>query len=483
MAVLLSAALAAAACSDPPTSGSGDARADGTGDGDGAALPECPLDALDDASGPVEIDMWYAGLPGTNGIVLEDLVSSFNAAQDEVRVISNQRGADYQEVQRAYESAAVTPDQLPDLVYMEDSTLQRLVDDGFVLPAEACMEATGYDQTDIEAAARAKYTVDGVLYPGYMNVSTPILYYNKSHWAEAGLDPDDPPGTLQDIREHAEALKAAGASSRPLAMTMSRWFFETWLSGIGQDVVDNDNGYGGRATEATFDTPEARELLTFLDEMDDDGLVNLYANTEGGIDHYLAVLQEQSSMVIETSAASSTIRDALAGTITAADAGVDVDDSVLATTGVVPASGPFPGIEAPGRAFASGGAFYVLNQGEPEEQAAAWRFLEFMLQPENAREWHVTGGYLPTVKAVQDEPATEQFWQDDVAGVLQQPAIDQLADADPDVPGPLIGPFSDEKAELEGAMEAILLDGADVDATLATAEENLTESLQRYAGE
>ena len=29
----------------------------------------------------------------------------------------------------------------------------------------------------------------------------------------------------------------------------------------------------------------------------------------------------------------------------------------------------------------------------------------------------------------------------------------RLADADPDVPGPLIGPFSDEKAELEGAME------------------------------
>jgi len=482
IAALLTAALVAAACSDPPTAGSGDqAQAGGTGDGDQAALPECPLDALDAADGPVEVELWYGGLAGTLAQVMEDMVTRFNASQDEVRLVASQRGAAYEEVQRAYESAATTPDQLPDLIYMEDTALQGLVDDGTVLPAEACMEAAGYDPTDLEAAARAKYTVDDVLYPGYMNVSTPVLYYNKAHWQQAGLDPNDPPGTLEEIREQAQALKDAGVSEQPLALQLNRWYFETWLSGIGQDVVDNDNGYGGPATEATFDTPEARELLAFLDQMNDDGLVNLFANTEGNIDHYLALAQEQSSMVIETSAASGTIRDALAGTLTAEQAGVDVDDSFLATADIVPGTGPFPGIDAPGRVFASGGAFYMLNPSEPEQEAAAWRFLEFMLQPENALEWHVTGGYLPVVKAVEDEPAVQAFRQDDVAGVLLGPAVEQLADADPDLPGPLIGPYPDEKSELEQAMEAILLDGADVDSTLAAAQDNLTESLQRYA--
>jgi sn-glycerol 3-phosphate transport system substrate-binding protein len=485
IAGLLATALVVAACSDPPTAGNaGEAQAGGNGDDGGdAALPECPLDALDGADGPVEIELWYAGLAGTLDVVMRDMVTRFNASQDDVRLIASQQGAAYQEVERAYESAAATPDQLPDLVYMEDTTLQSLVDDGTVLPAEACMEAADYDPTNLDAAARAKYTVDDVLYPGYMNVSTPVLYYNKAHWAQAGLDPDAPPGTLEELREQARALKAAGVSDRPFALQLNRWYFETWLSGIGQDIVDNDNGYGGRAAEATFDTPEARELLAFLDAMNDEGLLNVFTNTEGNIDHFLALAQEQSSMVLETSAASGTIRDALAGTITAEQAGVDVDDSFLATADIVPGSGPFPGIDAPGRVFASGGAFYMLNHSEPERQAAAWRFLEFMLQPENALDWHVTAGYLPVVKAVADEPAVQAFRQDDVAGVLLGPSVEQLADADPDLPGPLIGPHPDEKRALEGAMEAILLDGADIGATLAAAQDDLTESLQRYAGE
>jgi sn-glycerol 3-phosphate transport system substrate-binding protein len=480
---LLAGALVAAACSDPPTAGGGDQAQTGGDGGEEASLPECPLDALESADGPVEIDLWYGGLVGTLDQVMQDQVAAFNASQDEVVLTASQRGADYQQILRSYESARSTPDQLPDLIYLEDTTLQGLVDDGTVQPAQACMDAAGYELTDLEAAARGKYTVDDVLYPGYMNVSTPVLYYNKAHWVQAGLDPDNPPGTLDEVREQAQALKDAGVSDRPLSFTMDRWYFDTWLAGVGQDVVDNDNGYGGRATEATFDTPEARDLLGFLQQMNDDGLLNPFSNTEGSIDQYLALAQEQSSMLIATSAASGTIRDALAGTLTAEQAGADVDDSFLAEADIVPASGPFPGIEAPGRVFASGGAFYMLNHSAPEQQAAAWRFLEFMLQPANALDWHVRGGYLPVVKAVADEPAVQAFRQDDVAGVLLSPAVEQLADADPDLPGPLIGPYPDEKAAVEGAMEAIILDGADIDSTLAAAQDELTESLQRYAGE
>jgi sn-glycerol 3-phosphate transport system substrate-binding protein len=479
---VLAAALVAAACSDPPTAGNGNQAQTG-GDGDAAALPECPLDALESADGPVEIDLWYGGLVGTLDQVMQDMVAAFNASQDEVVLTASQRGADYQEILRAYESTVATPEQLPDLIYLEDTTLQALVDDGTVLPAQACMEAAGFELTDLEPAARAKYTVDDVLYPGYVNISTPVLYYNKAHWAAAGLDPDAPPGTLEELREQAQALKDAGASPRPFALTMDRWFFETWLSGIGQDIVDNDNGYGGRATEATFDTAETRDLLASLVDMNDAGLVNVFANTEGSIDQYLALAQEQSSMLLATSAASGTIRDALAGDLTAAETGVDVDDSILAQADIVPGSGPFPGIEAPGQVYASGGAFYMLNHAEPEEQAAAWRFLEFMLQPENSQQWHVIGGYMSPVKAVEDQPAVQDVRQNDVAGVLLGPAVQQLADADPDLPGPLMGPYPDAKSAIESAMEAILLDGADIDATLGAAQDELTESLQRYAGE
>jgi sn-glycerol 3-phosphate transport system substrate-binding protein len=170
----------AAACSDPPTSGSGSAPPAGGASGAGGSLPDCPVDALGDAEGPVEIELWYGGLGGETQKTMEDIVAEFNRSQDEVVVRASDQGAAYQEVDRAFESAASAGgDQLPDIVYLEDIQLASVVDSGLVLPAQACMEAAGYDPTQLEPAARSEYTVGGVLYPGYMNVSTPILYYTR----------------------------------------------------------------------------------------------------------------------------------------------------------------------------------------------------------------------------------------------------------------------------------------------------------------
>jgi sn-glycerol 3-phosphate transport system substrate-binding protein len=483
MAAFAAAAVFAAACSDPPTTGSGDAAQVQVGEDGSPALPECPLDALDEASGPVEVELWYGGLVGAAKNAMEAMVDSFNASQDQVRLTANDQGSSYEEVFRKYQSASsASPDQLPDLIYVQDTELQAMVDSRQVLPAQSCMQAAGYDPTDIEPAARAKYTVDDVLYPGYMNVSTPVLYYNKAHWLKAGLDPDAPPQTLDEVYEQAKALKAAGISDKPLSFKADRWFFETWLAGIGEDVVNNGNGREAPATEATFDTPAAEELVAFLKQMYDEGLLNAFADTEGSIDHYLALANQQSSMLIETSTASSTIRDIMAGGLTADEASVSFDESVLDKTELVPGTGAFPGIEAGGQVFASGGAFYMLNTSDAAQQAGSWKFLEFMLQPENAKAWHVNGGYLPIVKSVQDEADVQKFWETDVAGVLLVPAVGQFSEADPDEPGPLIGPYVDEAAAIERALDAVLFDGQDVSSALSNAQDEVTAALERYAG-
>ena len=149
---------------------------------------------------------------------MEDMVAGFNASQDDVVLNASNQGADYDEVYRKYTRAASAgTDQLPDMIYLEDTQLQAMADSGQVLPAQACMEAADYDLTDLEPAVRSKYSVDDVLLPGYMNVSTPVLYYNKAHWARAGLDPEDPPETLDELYEAAKALKDAGVSDKPFS--------------------------------------------------------------------------------------------------------------------------------------------------------------------------------------------------------------------------------------------------------------------------
>ena len=479
--VLVAAGLMAAACSEPPTSGSGDA-ADVEAGGE-AALPECPLDALDNATSPVEVTLWYGGIGGVTKETMEHMVEAFNASQDQVHVTASDQGTSYAEVYRKFESAAsANTDQLPDVVLLENTQLQVLADGGLILPAESCMEAAGYDITNIEPAVRSAYSVGGVLYPGYANVSSQVLYYNKAHWVKAGLDPTAPPQTLEEIYEQAKKLKAAGVSDKPWAFKISATVFENWLSGDGIDVVNNNNGHDGQATKATFDTPEARDALALVKRMNDEGLVNVFASTEGGIDQYLALATQQSSMLIETSGAAVNIAEALGGNLTAADVGAEFDSSLVDRTQLVPGTGLFPGLTSAGQVHPGGAGFFIVNTAPPEEQAGAWKFLEFMLQPENAKEWHLRGSYLPIVKSVADEPDVQAFWKDQVAGVLIKPAVDQLAAADPDEPGPLIGPYTDFTDNLENAIEGVLLSGDDVESALTTAQDEVTQSLERYAG-
>lgn len=483
VALVAAGGLLISACGSPPSSGGGSGGREESSGGSGVDAKDCPIDALEKATGKVKVNMWFGGLVDPPKTVLTDMVKAFNESQDKIEVTADNQGNAYAEVLRKYEGASSTPAQLPQIIYLEDTSLGEMVDKGQVLPAQACMEADDYDPTQITPAARAAYEVDGVLYPGYMNVSTPVLYYNKVHFQKAGLDPNNPPQTLDEIEAAAKKLKAAGVSTKPLSFLANQWFFSTWMAGIGQDVVNNNNGRDKVPTEATFDTPETQGILSKLDSMNKEGLLNPFPVTDGSIDHYLALVTEQSSMLVETSTASGTIAQALGGDITAAEAGIDFDVAAIDTTKLVPASGEYPGVKAPGKVYASGGAFYILNTADPAQQAGAWRFLKFMLQPENVKKWHITGGYLPMVKEVVDDPDVRKFQQEDLVGLLLKPAVDQLAAADPDQAGPLIGPYTQFQSEIQGAMESVLFSGADPKQALGKAQDNVNAILKDYNGE
>ncbi|MCB0971617.1 MAG: extracellular solute-binding protein [Acidimicrobiales bacterium] len=476
-------AVLAAACGSPPTTGDGGGGREGASDGGGVSAEDCPVAALDEADGPVEVELWFGGLVEPASTTLLDLVDAFNESQDQVVVRADNQGVAYAEVLRKYNGAASTPAQLPDAIYLEDTALGEMVDKGQVLPSQACMLADDYDLDQITASARASYEVDGVYYPGYTNVSSPILYFNKAHFQKADIDPSAAPLTIAELEETARKLKAAGVSDKPLSFLTNEWFFNTWLAGAGVDTVDNDNGRDAPPTAATFDTPEAVEILETLQRMNDEGLLNVFPVTDGSIDHYLAVISEESSMLIETSTASGTIAAALGGELsseTTGQAGIDLDAAAIGGANLVPGSAEVPGLDAPGQVYASGGAFYMLNTGADAEQAGAWEFMKFMLQPENAKRWHLQGGYIPVVKEAINDPEVLDFQRNELDGVLLKPSVDQLGAADPDRTGPLIGPYTDVQEVMRSMLESVLLSGADPAEALASAQAEATEILENY---
>jgi len=482
--VLLALAMLAAACSGGDDGGSGpddsasveEALAD---------LPECPLEALESATEPVEITIWHNFI-ATAAPAFAEIVSEYNASQDQVVVSEESQGTAFEEIQRQY-NTAIQSDTLPNIALLEDTQTQALADSGTILPATSCLEAGG-EQANLVPTIIDYYSIDGVQYPASATPANALLYFNRDHLEQAGLDPEDPPGTLEEIRAAAEAIKAAGISDEPFALFLTPFIFEFWLTGAGIPFVDNDNGRGdGETTEAVFDDPRVLELLEFLVDMNEDGLVQIFPFREGDIDHFLAMANpsegERASMQVESSSAAAAIESFLKGELDASelseDARVVVTDDLDLTLDLGAAD--FPGIDAPGHVQVGGGVFYMMDTGSPEQQAASWDSLQYFNEAEQQATMSLQGGSDPVNLDTADLPEVQETWNTTLSGGWLKLSFEQMIDGiDPDFPGPLVGPYTEMRAAVVQLLDQVMLAGSDPATALAEAEAEVTAAIERY---
>jgi sn-glycerol 3-phosphate transport system substrate-binding protein len=437
-------------------------------------LPPCPLGALKDAKGPVKVELWEAFV-GQAKEYINQLADDFNKSQDKVQVEVRSQGDSYDELLQKFQ-AGLASEQLPAIALVEDQNLRVMVDTGAVLPAESCQRA---DKSDFPVlpAVRNYYTIDDVFWPGYVDVSEPVLYYNVNHFKKAGLDSSKPPLTLEALEKTARALKAANVSKKPpLALKMDSWFIESWVNGAGATVVNKNNGRDGIATKATFDNPVTHEVYDWIHKMLDEGLAQAIPDTPGNIDQYLALAQQNSSMTIETSTAATTIKAFLSGDASGVDTGGATGD----LSGLVPSAGPFPGVAEPGKVRISGGAFYMTNTVAPEVQAGAWEFMKYMQSTDGQVGWHLVGSYLPTTQAAASDPRVTTFWEDDLAGKMLKTAYQQLLEVDPAKPGPSIGPYPQYDEAVRKSLESMAFDGTSPDDAISEAQDSIQVALDQY---
>ncbi len=444
-------------------------------------LPPCPLAALKNAKGTIDVTIWH-GWTAQPKAGLDNAVRAFNASQDEafrsgkqpyrIHVSASQEGKDYDEVFDKY-TRAVASRQLPAIIQLEDTKIQAIADSNTVLPAQACMKASGFDMSSIQPAVRSYYTVRRVYWPGFVSASELVLYYNQAHFVRAGLDPNKPPATFDELYADAKKLKAAGIQ-HPLSLKLDPWFIWTWLSGLGVDVVDNGDGRTSEAARATFDTSQTRQILDFFKKMQREDLVEVVPKTAGNIDQYLALATQKSSMLFETSAAATTIAAFLKGQTNGLPRPGD-------TSSLFPASAPFPGPRKAGQVQAAGAAMYIVSYGKPPQvQAAAYKFLEFMMSRDQMVDYHITTSYLPVFSGAASDPRVQRFWSTTPPGRLLAPAYRELAAVDPRRPGPLLGPYGDLVDALKTAWERVMLQNASPAGALASAQRTVTAALRRY---
>lgn len=473
VALLAALALLAGAC------GSGD-----DGDGESSAdASECPVDALENADGPVEITVWsnFNALPRRT---FEAMVQEYNASQDKVVVDFQPQGVAFEEVLRKYKLAA-EDDSLPSLVLLEDTTTQVIADSGTIIPGDACFAADPDAEAlreDFLPIAVASYSIDDELLPVGFDVYTALVYYNADTYTAAGLDPEDPPATLADVRADAQAIKDAGVLDSPVSVLAAPWQAEWWLTGVDQPIVNENNGRAGLATASEFDNDRTHELFDYWRSMVDDGLATPYPGIEGQTNHLFAMATGGAAIVIESSAAVNTIAGLLEGTVDEAlveELGVELPPD-FAGLDLNLAVGPYPGLEEAGQGQIGGGAWYLTNGGTPEQQAASWDFMKWFNATAQQVKWASDGSGLPVTQSAIDDPALAEAWANSLGGKWNTVAMEVLQNVNPDFPGPLIGDYNETRQAIREAQETVLLTDGSVNDAIATADQKITAAAEEY---
>ncbi len=305
------------------------------------------------------------------------------------------------------------------------------------------------------------------------NVSNPVLFFNRRIFEAAGLDPADPPVSLEELRAAAEAIISTGAAPVGLVLDSGPdsgggWFLEQWFARAGEPFADNGNGRLGPATEVFFDNDLGVELTTFLQEMIDDGLAITIGDNAGGQDAFfkLADANDRGSMTMSTSAALGSVLGALdaglGGDLTRDDIGV----------GPMPGPGDVPQVQV------GGAALWIVADKSDEEVAASWDYITYLLSAESQALWASRTGYVPVrTDAVDLEPLASTYVDDprfEVAFTqLTTGADDDTANA------PVLGPQREVRGETARAMAAIF-GGADPQTALTDAADASNALIASY---
>ena len=433
------------------------------------SLPDCPTDALADASGTVEIAFWH-GMSGPLGEELTRLTDAYNASQDKVKVSLVQ--GSYEETADNYYQASA--DDRPDIVQLPEYQVQAMVDTASAIPVGKCLEASGFDTSSFLPTALQAYSTSGVQWAMPFNISNPVLFYNKRVFEAAGLDPNTPPASLEEMRSMSQQIVDTGAAKFGLSLESGfdsggGWYVEQWFAKAKEFYVDGDNGRTTRATKVLYNNQTGVDLLTFLQQMLNDGLaVDVGDNSQTGYDNLLKMADqtEPAAMTINTSASLGPVLEVLGSgqfpNINADDVGV----------------GPMPGPDGAPGALIGGAALWMVDSGDDVRTAATWDFLTYLVGAQVQSEWAVATGYVPNrTDALDLEPYKGTVAADPRFAVAYQQLLDT-----PDAPtsaGPVVGPLRQVRSVLATAVAAVF-NGEDVQTVLDAAAEQANGLIADY---
>ena len=338
-----------------------------------------------------EITWWHA-MSGELGRQVKRLAADFNASQSEYRIVPSYKG-NYTETVTAAIFAFRSRSQPAIVQVNEIATATMIAARGAIYPVFELMrdEQEPFTPDAYLPAVTGYYAdVNGNLLSFPFNASTPILYYNKGMFRDAGLDPEVPPKTWPELGAAAKKLREHGA---PCGFTTSwpSWInVENFSAFHNLPLATRANGFGGLDAVLTFNNPTVVRHIAQLAEWQTTKIFDYSGRGQAAEPRFQ---KGECGVFIGSSA-------------TRAD--IKANSKFEVGYGMMPYWPDVAG--APQNTIIGGATLWVLRDRPRAEYKGVARFFSFLSRPEVQAAWHQNTGYLPITRAAFDLTRAQGFY-------------------------------------------------------------------------
>ncbi len=384
---------------------------------------------------PIEIQWWHS-MTGVLNDRVNDIANGFNASQKDYKVVPVYKGGYTESMTAAI--AAVRSGKGPDILQVfEVGTATMMAGKKVIKPVyEVMAEAhEKFDPKSYMPAVTSYYSdTQGRMLSMPFNSSTPVFYYNKDAFKKAGLDPNQPPKTWDEVEADALKLKASGAACSFTTAWQSWVQLENMSAWHNQEFATKQNGFGGLDTKLTFNTEVLVRHIAKLSSWVKSGLFTYAGRTTQPEAKFYG---GDCAMLTTSSAAYANIKK---------NAKFQFGISQLPY---------YPDVKgAPQNTIIGGASLWVMGGKKPAEYKGVAKFFTYMSSPKVQAEWHQKTGYVPITKAAYELTKKEGFYE---ANPGTDVAIQQLLLKNPtkDSKGIRLGNFVQIRGIIDEELEAV----------------------------
>ncbi|EPD3050567.1 sn-glycerol-3-phosphate ABC transporter substrate-binding protein UgpB [Proteus mirabilis] len=406
-----------------------------------------------------EIEWWHA-MGGALGQKVNQIASDFNASQSEYVIKPVYKGT-YPETMTSAVAAFRAKNQPAIVQVFEVGTASMMGAKKAVFPVYQLMEKTNepFDPNSYLSTVTAYYTTsDGKMISLPFNSSTPVLYYNKALFKQAGIE--QPPKTWKEMGAVSQKLLDAGVKCGFTTTWQSWTQIENFGARNNLPIATKNNGFDGTDTSFLFNqTP----FVTHIQRMADWSKSGIFKYGGRQSDAMPLFYTQECAMVMESSAGFAGIKENMKG--------IDIGVSQLPYDDTL--------VDKPANSIIGGASLWVMAGRPDAEYNGVAKFFTYLSSPEVQADWHQATGYLPVTKAAYALTQQQGFYQQNPGAdtaILQMTTSDSTANSK----GLRFGNFLQTREIVDEELEKVWSGKQSAQAALDNAVKRGNEQLRRF---